>query len=62
MLTLALICLVIALLAGAFGFTGLSSTALGAAKFLVMLKVICVIFALAFLGFLFARLMHPRHV
>ena len=59
MLTLALICLVIALLAGAFGFTGLSAGAMGLAKFLVLLKVISVIFLFACIALLGFRLFRP---
>jgi uncharacterized membrane protein YtjA (UPF0391 family) len=57
MITIALICLVIALVSGAFGFTGLSGAALGAAKFLILLKVVCFLFLLAFIGF---GVMHLR--
>jgi len=52
MLTLALICLVIALLAGAFGFTGLSASAMGLVKFLVLLKIVSVLFLVACVGLL----------
>lgn len=61
MITLALICLVIALLAGAFGFTGLSASAIGLAKFLVLLKIVSVLFLLACIGFFAFHLFGRRH-
>jgi uncharacterized membrane protein YtjA (UPF0391 family) len=60
MLMLALFCLIIALLAGAFGFTGLAAGALGVAKFLIFVKILFFVFVLAFVGFLLAHLRRAK--
>ncbi|MEO6953896.1 MAG: DUF1328 domain-containing protein [Polyangia bacterium] len=53
MLTLALVFLVVAIFAGLFGFTGLSASAFGVVKFLVLFKIVCAVFMFACIALLF---------